>query len=116
MAFITQAVSFTLEQLITASSTGSAGSPLANSLTVAKEPRSLSLTAKFDGFGWLSAGKLTDRTKGAPVPEFNGQFDWFGWLTAGKLTDRTAGELRSLSLSKGPFQIVYLYRRSRIWL
>jgi hypothetical protein len=24
---------------------------------------------QFDGFGWLTAGKLTDRTEGAPVPE-----------------------------------------------
>jgi hypothetical protein len=24
-------------------------------------------------------------------PEFNGQFDGFGWLTPGKLTDRTEG-------------------------
>ena len=48
--------------------------------------------------------KLTDHTgEGTPVPELNGQFDGFGWLTAGKLTDRTAGEPRSLSLPKGPF-------------
>ena len=63
MVFNIQAVSFTLVQLITASSassptvpkeprslnlkassTGSAGSPLASSLTVPKEPRSLSLS------------------------------------------------------------------------
>ena len=28
-----------------------------------------------------------------PFSEFNGQFDGFGWLTAGKLTDRTEGAL-----------------------
>ena len=27
------------------------------------------LNGKFDGFGWLTAGKLTDRSKGTPVPE-----------------------------------------------
>jgi hypothetical protein len=52
--------------------------------------------------------KLTDRTEGAPAPELKGQFDGFGWLTAGKLTDRTARELGSLSLSKGPQRFRHL--------
>ena len=29
--------------------------------------------------------------KDFPVPEFNGQFDGFGWLNAGNLTDRSEG-------------------------
>ena len=35
----------------------------------------------------------------------NGQFDGFGWLTAGKLTDRIERTPRSLSLSKGPHRL-----------
>jgi|GEM_PF-1634512 len=29
----------------------------------------LELNGQFDGFGWLTAGKLTDRIEGTPVPE-----------------------------------------------
>ena len=29
----------------------------------------LELNGQFDGFGWLTAGKLTDLTEGIPVPE-----------------------------------------------
>ena len=34
--------------------------------------------------------------------QWNPPFDGFGWLTAGKLTDRTAGEPRFLSPAEGP--------------
>ena len=37
-----------------------------------------------------------------PWETTNHQFDGFGWLTAGKLTDRTAGEPRFLSPAEGP--------------
>ena len=54
--------------------------------------------------------------KDFPGPEFNGQFDGFGWLTAGKLTDHTGA--RSLSLPKGlPRAFVnFAYAEFHSWL
>ena len=49
-----------------------------------------------------------------PFLELNGQFDGFGWLTAGKLTDRIEGTPVPDPVEGALRQTVYLYRRSRI--